>query len=36
MRTFTRNASKDFMDFLASKSLPTVSGEPEERGRDEL
>ena len=36
MRALTRNASEDFVDFFASKSLPTASGEPEETGKDEL
>ena len=36
MRPLTRNASKDFVDFFVSNSLPTESGEPEERGRNEL
>lgn len=36
MRAFTRNATKDLMDFFASKSLPTEVGEPENRARDEL
>ena len=36
MRALTRNASNDFVDFFTSKSLPTESGETEERRRDEL
>ena len=36
MRALTRNASKEFVDFFTSKSLPTASGEPEERVKDEL
>ncbi len=36
MRAFTRNATKDFVNLFASKSLPTELAEPEDRVKDEL
>ena len=36
MKAFTRFATKDFVEFFASKSLPTELSEAKDRARDEL